>query len=279
MAKNTYIIGDIHGAGQELQGLLDVIAPSADDEIVAVGDEFDRGQHADLVWKLLLGRKVFMGNHEYKILQWLRGEFDFLPHYYYYALNRIIESGVAPAAFFAWLESLPMLEDRGSYMITHGGVVLDNPTLPNLSMNVYYADGRNYVEADCGWVYQKGVKQTLTHPEWEKMYWWDIYKGDKLVVYGHLVAQDNLPRIRKNDKGQVNSIGLDTAAVHGGPLTAYCPQTDRFYSYRSGVDWYTPLVKSLKAAPPLVNQDLMAFVREQRAKRKESQDMVESAKA
>jgi hypothetical protein len=45
------------------------------------------------------------------------------------------------------------------------------------------------------------------------------------------------------------------------------------------VDWYTPLVKSLKAAPPLVNQDLMAFVREQRARRKESQDMVESAKA
>lgn len=260
----TYVVGDIHGAGQEFLGLLDKISPSSDDRIISVGDCFDRGLHADVVWKAIQGREVFMGNHEYKILQWLRGEFDFLPSYYYLALNLIIDSGVSPAAFYAWLESLPLLRDYGSYMITHGGVVLDNPLLPNLSMNVYYADGRNIFEADAGYVYKKGEQQVMSRPEYNNSQWWDVYGGDKLVIYGHLVCPDNLPRIRRNGKGKVNSIGLDTGAVHGGPLTAYCVEEDRFYSHRSGVDWYKQVQVAIKAKPPLVNPELMAFVRGQR---------------
>lgn len=266
MSKKTYIIGDIHGAGEELLGLLDRIAPTSDDEIVSVGDCFDRGLHADKVWSALRDRLVFMGNHEYKYWQWMRGEFDFLPGYYYVALNKIIESGVSPDAFFDWLAARPWLEDRGRYMITHAGVVIDNPLKPNISMNIYYADGRNCFEADCGYVYEKGKQQVMSRPEFNKSYWWDIYKGEKLVIYGHLVTGDNLPRIRYADekRTRVNSIGLDTAAVHGGPLTAYCVEDDRFITYQSGVDWGKKCEEMIKGKPPIIHPDVMAFVRAKR---------------
>lgn len=264
MSKKTYIFGDCHGAGYELQGLLDRIAPSSDDEIISIGDLFDRGLAADIAWQLMQGRQVFMGNHEYKMWQWMRGEFNFLPGYYYVALNKIIESGVSPDAFFDWLALRPWLEDRGSYMITHAGVVLDNVLRPNLSMNVYYADGRNCFDADCGYVYGKGKGQVMSRPEFNRSYWWDIYKGEKLVIYGHLVTGDNLPRIRYGDSGLVNSIGLDTAAVHGGNLTCYCPEEDKFYSYQSGIDWGKKCEEMIKGKPPLINPDLMSFVKGKR---------------
>jgi hypothetical protein len=50
-------------------------------------------------------------------------------------------------------------------------------------------------------------------------------------------------------------------------LTAYCPEEDRFYSYKSGVDWGKVVEGEMKAQPPIIHPDLMAYVNAARAVR------------
>lgn len=141
----NFIIGDIHGAGQELEGLLDQMAPTSDDRVHLVGDIFDRGLHAHRVWDCLKRVKtVYMGNHEYKTLNWLKGGRDWLPKQYYVALNLLIEHGVTPNELLEWHSGLPWLEDHGEFLVTHAGVVLDNILELSSDMNIFYSIGRNY---------------------------------------------------------------------------------------------------------------------------------------
>lgn len=261
----TFVIGDIHGAGEELKGLLDKMSPSASDRVLFVGDAFDRGLHSPLVWELMKGHKTFMGNHEYKTMHWLQGRRDWLPKQYYVALNLLIEHGVAPNELLAWHEGLPFMESTDSWLVTHGGVVIDSPDTPDLSMNVFYSQNRNIYFADVGRE-RVGNEPKMAKPDAGdgNVYWWDLYQGDKLVIYGHLVTGDNLPRIRRNATGRINSIGLDTAAVHGGPLTGFCIEDFAFYSYRSGKDWGKQCEEQMKATPPVVHPELVKFVNEKR---------------
>ncbi len=274
----TYVIGDIHGAGDELERLLETIAPLVTDRVISIGDVFDRGLRADLVWRLIqkYNIEVFMGNHEYKILQWLRGEFDWLPSWYYVAMNLLVESGVTPLELMEWLEARPQLRVEGNVILTHAGVILDAPEVLNTSMNIYYSPGRNLFAADAGFVYESGKRQVFSRPEFQQVKahdepycWWDIYQGEQLVVYGHLVTGDNLPRIRRNEKtGRINSIGLDTAACHGGCLTAYCIEDEGFWAYQSGIDQSALCLAQIKEKGVVVDATLVEFVTSQRAARK-----------
>ncbi len=268
----TFICGDVHGSGQELLGLLDVVSPNSDDEIVLIGDCFDRGLHSHLVWDILQkpNVKCLMGNHDYKTFHWLQGRREWLPIQYYVALNLLVEHGVKPVELVTFLSALPYIMDCGDFIVVHSGVILDEPLKPSLSMNVFYSPNRNLYASDVETAYKASGIGKLPIPVENdgNIYWWDLYKGEKLVIYGHLSTVDGLPRIRRNTKGNINSVGIDTGAVHGGSLTCYCPEDDRFYTYRSGVDWAEQVRAMCKATPPLVNPELMAFVREQREMRK-----------
>lgn len=262
-----YVIGDVHGAGLELDALLDKIAPTAGDRVDLVGDVFDRGLHADRVWSLihLYDLGSYMGNHELKAIAWLRGLRDWLPKHYYVAMNLLVESCCTPAGLLAWLEARPLLKDYGDYIITHAAVDIHFPGRQDVSINCY-GSPYCYVAAPNA----PGTKDDPPMPQGhERRQFWDDYDGDQVVFYGHLVARDNLPRIRRNSRGRVNSIGLDTAAVHGGPLTAVRVGDQRFYSYQSGVDWGEKC-RTLygKNNPPVIHPSLLAFVKSQREERK-----------
>jgi hypothetical protein len=58
---------------------------------------------------------------------------------------------------------------------------------------------------------------------------WDAYyAGDALIVHGHWAWRGHYR--------SGNVIGLDSGAVYGGPLTAYCVEDDRVVQVRaSGV--------------------------------------------
>jgi serine/threonine protein phosphatase 1 len=251
----TFVVGDIHGAGLELEVLLEKMSPSTDDRILLVGDLFDRGLHAVKVWELIVQHRIksFLGNHEAKMSAYLQGRYSYLPPHYYVAMNLLVESGVAPNELAMFLQSLPLLEDYGHFIVTHAGVRLDNPSIPDNSANVYGS-----LPPD----------QAMPIPEDGdgKKYWWDGYQGDKLIIYGHLVTRDNLPRIRRRafDK-RINSVGLDTAAVHGGALTGICVEDFKFFSHRSGVDWGKQVKDMIKVAPPVVHPDILAYVAVQKA--------------
>lgn len=73
-----WAIGDVHGCVAELDRLLDTVAPSADDELIFLGDYIDRGPHsAGVVQRLIrLAREVpgcvfLRGNHEDMFLGFL----------------------------------------------------------------------------------------------------------------------------------------------------------------------------------------------------------------
>ena len=68
----TIIIGDIHGCDHALHALLDKIQPSADDQLILLGDLFDRGPESWEVFQTVqkldeaLGERFVLlkGNHE-----------------------------------------------------------------------------------------------------------------------------------------------------------------------------------------------------------------------
>src|SRR5436309_1831238 len=77
-AARTFVIGDIHGCLDEIDRLLDTLAPAAGDTVVCLGDYIDRGPDSKGVIDRLLRlrregpRCVFLkGNHEDMFLGFL----------------------------------------------------------------------------------------------------------------------------------------------------------------------------------------------------------------
>ncbi|MBS9783920.1 hypothetical protein KGV55_01070, partial [Candidatus Gracilibacteria bacterium] len=70
---------------------------------------------------------------------------------------------------------------------------------------------------------------TTIRNEYNGKPWYEYYKGEKPIIYGHW-SVDGL-RIRKN------TIGLDTGCCFGGHLTAYCFETGDFWQVRA-IDLY-----------------------------------------
>ncbi|MCC7349866.1 MAG: fructose-bisphosphatase class III [Phycisphaerales bacterium] len=225
---STFVIGDVHGAGRELKHLIEVvIQPAPDDRIILVGDAFDRGLDAGQVWDLIQKYQMEMtlGNHEAKQIGFLSGtRRKGLPPHYHYAL-RELEKRIPMDAYLEWLGKLPRIIRIGEKcLVTHAGVCLDDPWREDDSANVY------------GHIVSQNVRGEIE----DGKHWWDLYQGEVLVLYGHLVTgEDFKPRLRyQAGSGALNSVGLDTAVVHGGPCTAWLVEEHREIQYRSGVNWY-----------------------------------------
>lgn len=68
-----YVIGDIHNEAKKLDNILEQIQLTSDDELIVLGDLFDRGNEPDpvdvyLMITALQGRFIWIrGNHD----QWL----------------------------------------------------------------------------------------------------------------------------------------------------------------------------------------------------------------
>lgn len=74
----TYIIGDVHGCIDELQELIQQLAPASDDQLIFIGDLIDRGPDSSAVvrqvvqWSKQLNVKLILGNHEEKFLRYVQ---------------------------------------------------------------------------------------------------------------------------------------------------------------------------------------------------------------
>lgn len=75
----TIAIGDIHGCSKALEGLLDIIGPTAEDRLVFLGDYVDRGPDSKGVLQRLIDLRGYcqtvflLGNHEIMFRGALRG--------------------------------------------------------------------------------------------------------------------------------------------------------------------------------------------------------------
>ena len=227
-----WVYGDIHGAADEFEALIRRVHTSGDEHI-CVGDLFDRGFGARRVWELIqeFGIKSTMGNHERKMLAFLEGRRDSVPPHYHYVIDQLIGSGfIHRDDFISFLHQMPLLlHVAPNAIVAHAGVRMDNPFVEDVDANVY----GNYVYGEK----RESLKNRI---------WWDEYAGEWLIIYGHQVSEDG--RVRRRELGiggRLNSIGLDTAVVHGGPISAFCLETQEVVQYRSGINHFAALKEHL----------------------------------
>ncbi len=228
----TWVVGDIHGCADELKLLLDRISLGEADRLVSVGDLFHRGPDPTGVMDLMTecGAWFVLGNHEHKVLE---------------------RCGLAPKSTHdrpAFREGFPAVEaddlrgdgrrscevpeDRRADMLRflqqHRGYWLDNQTIEGAGPT---PDGRSWSVVHAGIEPGKPPSESpiesLTRARRVhgrgSPYWYESYEGPELVLFGHTPGK--IPRARMF-RGQLVSLGLDTACVYGGALTAYSPELD-----------------------------------------------------
>jgi len=203
--KGVFAIGDLHGCPEELDVLLDHLAPSNDDDLVFLGDYVDRGTGSrELIDRLLRLRgegpkTVFLrGNHEDMLLAYLGlpGENGNvytqnggLPTLASYGVPRAVRGRKAAALFppehVQFLLDLRLTHVDGRYLFVHAGI------RPGVSL-------ADQDEQDLLWIREEFFTQPHDLPY--------------TVIFGHTPqrqARVTLPYY----------IGLDTGLVYGNKLS------------------------------------------------------------
>lgn len=212
-----YAIGDVHGEAEKLKELLQVLPLKEGDEFVFLGDYVDRGPDSLGVIETLLSLEqqrpctFLLGNHESMFLDFLgwtdrcylggeaflaNGGAHTLESYGYSKSMRKAGSKVSlPKAHEDFLLRLHLHHRTDDYLFVHAGVVAGNDC-----------------ESDPGAIVVQSPVEDLL---WNRATGHLEHRMGVTVVYGHTSQEDfqvrwNLPY----------SIGIDTGAVYGGPLTA-----------------------------------------------------------
>ena len=212
-----YVVGDIHGEAERLGALLDELPLASDDRIVFLGDYIDRGPDPrGVVTRLVeLARQrpctFLLGNHESMFLDFMgwRGHAYFGGHAflmnggsrtlssygYFDAPNPDPRRVRLPTDHEAVYRSLVLFHRQGDYLFVHAGLGERQLALDDIDYAL-----RKAKPADLLW-----SRATAGTP----------HRLGVTVVYGHTPTEGyevcwNLPF----------SIGIDTGAVFGGPLTA-----------------------------------------------------------
>jgi Calcineurin-like phosphoesterase len=218
-ATRTFVIGDIHGCVDEVDRLLDVLAPSASDTVVCLGDYVDRGPSSKAVIERMLRLRregpqcVFLkGNHEDMFLAYIgeRGAYGeaFLFNGGEATLRSYGLEGQSPANVAArlpadhreFLLSLQMRFQQGRFLCVHAGVA------PNRPLD----DQR---DEDLLWIRDAFI----AHP----------HPFACTVLFGHTPQREVL-------LDQPYKIGLDTGLVYWNKLSCLELSEQRLFQIRRG---------------------------------------------
>jgi serine/threonine protein phosphatase 1 len=199
MTGRFIAIGDIHGCHEEFAELLARLAPTADDRLVLLGDMVNRGPDSARVLDLARQYRALaiLGNHELRLLRHHRDG------------QRLKPAEEATAArlrpeHWDWLARLPLThaEPARGLLCVHGGFLPGQPWTEQpaeIVTRIQFIDtqGRAQKRSDC--------------PDGRP--WAETWQGPATVLYGHTPRPDIVR--------YPQAIGLDTACVFGGHLTAY----------------------------------------------------------
>ena len=214
--RRTIFIGDIHGCCDEFEALLEVVdfAP-ASDRLLLTGDAFTRGPDPAGVWQAIraTGAEMVLGNHEERLLPQLRavaagGTPDAIK-----GSRGAQVRALAPyaAELVAWLDTVPLWIDDPQFLLIHAGI---NPE------RGLAGSTRDELLAIRTWPPVGGI----VGPRWH-----DHVAPGKLIVFGH-DAPGGLVVKRPPGAGhdaRPYLVGLDSACVFGGKLSAYLLEEDR----------------------------------------------------
>ena len=235
-----WIVGDIQGCFIEFEELLGKANfDPARDELWCLGDLINRGPDSLAVlrlWRSIGGRGI-LGNHEVSALLSFSGTRPKRLE----SLDRLFAAGDA-AELLQGLRNLPILVylpsggEGPDCWIVHAGL---SPSwgLPAIasainesphtdawlqSADVSFATSVRCCRKDGSMCSHKGVPEACRPP---CLPWDSLYQGETMVVHGHWAARGYYRGTR--------SMGLDSACVYGGRLTAWCQEEDRIVQVRS----------------------------------------------
>jgi hypothetical protein len=201
----TIVVGDIHGCYDELTDLLKLVDLQTDDRVVAVGDLVTKGPKDREVLDLFIDDDRFssvIGNHDRKLRQRMRGEPVRLTKDQRKTLKALNGDRDRYAQF---LRGLPYTIDLGSHLVVHAGL------RPGVPLNQQMA-------SDLTEIRTMGADPTRRRG----IAWFDVYRGPQTVIFGHWPY--------RKPRRAAYAIGLDTACVYGGALTAFIIDNGEFVS-------------------------------------------------
>jgi serine/threonine protein phosphatase 1 len=193
-------VGDIHGCADEFEILLEKLALTRRDRLILLGDLVNRGPDSSRVLELARthAHQALLGNHELRLLNYRRtGDPTHLKKPDYATLAQL------SAKDWAYLASMPLtfhLPDFNAVLV-HAGFLPGKPWRSQPArvvtrIQVVGPDGQPHKRSD--------------YPD--QPHWSDLWNGPPLVIYGHTPRKE--PLIKRW------SLGIDTACVQGGALTA-----------------------------------------------------------
>lgn len=233
---STWIVGDIHGCAVELAELVERLALGPGDRLLSVGDLFHRGPDPAGVMDVLrdAGAAFILGNHELRVLE----RFQLAP--------RLADGSDRPPLRTEFPELTDddlagdgrrkciVLPERRAEVVeflqSHQGFFVESTGFEGAGPT---KDGRPWCAVHAG--IQQGRAPGGTDPQHlvslrrlpqrGRPFWYEVYNGTNLIIFGHTPGQ--VPRQRRV-RGRLVTLGIDTACVYGGSLTAYSPELDEF---------------------------------------------------
>lgn len=213
MKGRLIAIGDIHGCHVEFAELLSRLALTPDDRVILLGDLINRGPGSTRVLDAAreIGAAALLGNHELRFLKYRRtGD------------KRHLKEGdletyrTLRPADWKFLSAMPLwLEERElGTVFVHGGFAPGTPwhrQPAEVVTQIQVVDGN-------------GTPAKRTEKPGAPS-WADLWSGPPFVVYGHTPR----PQVYKLKW----SVGIDTACVQGGHLTAYILPEKRFIQVKA----------------------------------------------
>ncbi|HMN95271.1 MAG TPA: metallophosphoesterase [Phycisphaerales bacterium] len=221
----TIAVGDVHGCGVELRGLLAAVDRThRAARLVFVGDLLTKGPTPSEVLRELLDRReagqeiaLICGNHDLRMLAALvQVQSGVSPNH----LGRteracwqdLAKHGMLRLAMRLMVEASETTELRdpaGTWTIVHGGID------PALGLAGTPDDVKIHIKALDG-----------------EPHWWERYDGrDGLIVVGHKPLPE--PMVLSGADGRPIVVNVDSGCVYGGWLSAYAIESELLFSVPS----------------------------------------------
>jgi len=218
MNERIIAIGDIHGCYAEFAELLERVGFERADKLILLGDLVNRGPDSLKVIDLAKRHQAvsLLGNHELRLLNYRKTKDRTL-------LKETDEETFSRLRPEDWtyLEQMPLTYEVADLqtVFVHGGFLPTEPWARQPAqvvtrIQVIDREGKPRKRADC-----------TDCPAWA-----DLWSGPPFVVYGHTPR----PEIYKLKW----SVGIDTACVMGGYLTAYILPEKRFIQVKARRRYY-----------------------------------------
>ncbi|OHE83138.1 MAG: metallophosphoesterase [Verrucomicrobia bacterium RIFCSPLOWO2_12_FULL_64_8] len=220
MTGRLITIGDIHGCHAEFAELLEQVAPEKNDRILLLGDLVNRGPDSLKVIDLARTVKAvsLLGNHELRLLTYRKTkDKEVLKETDLETFEKLRPED------WEFIEAMILTHYEAEFdtVFVHGGFLPGEPWQKQPASVITRIQ-----------VIDKEGKPRRRSDAPDAPAWADLWNGPPFVVYGH-TPRPEIYRLKW-------SVGIDTACVMGGHLTAYLLPEKRFVQVKARKEYFKP---------------------------------------